>query len=152
MLKRGLGFFVVCMLLMIGVFPVCSMAIDKNIIDFGTSPDPMVQATTDHFNDSIVIIIGKSNTMASTALWFFGFKCMVIKRVTIQANNLEGERLNVLVLPPKIGVYVDYESISVQLTRVTGLFFWGKRSVLFESKPPQVFAVCRARDIWITYD
>ncbi len=152
MLKRTVGFLVVCMLLMTGGFPVCSMVTEKIMIDCGTSSDPLVQATTDHFNDSIVIITGKSNTVASTALWLFGFKCMVIKRVTIRANNLEGERLNVLVLPPKIGFYFDYESISVQLNRVSGLFFWGKRSVLFESEPPLIVAVCRARDIWVTYE
>ncbi len=152
MLKRRLGFFVVCMLLILGVFPVCSMVTEKSITDFGNSPDPKAQATTDHFSDSIVIITGKSQTVASSALWLFGFKCMVIKRVTIQANNLEGEKINVFVLPPTIGLYFDYESISIQLNRVTGLFFWGKQSVLFESEPPQIVAVCRARDIWVTYE
>lgn len=165
MLKRAVGFLAVCMLLMPGVLSVCSMvsykplpAVDhtagdseRSLTFFGTSSNPLVQETTDHFSDSIVIITGKSNTVASTSLWLFGFKCMVIKRVTIQANNLEGETINVLVLPPTIGLYFDYESISIQLNRVTGLFFWGKRSVLFESEPPQIVAVCKARDIWVTY-
>lgn len=165
MLKRAIGFLIVCMLLMAGVLPVCSMAMykavptvdqtagdsERSLTSFGKSPDPMVQTTTDHFSDSIVIITGKSNTVASTALWLFGFKCMVLKRVTVQANNLEGETINVLVLPPKIGVYFDYETIFIQLQRVTGLFFWGKKSLLFESEPPQIFAVCKARDIWVTY-
>ena len=165
MLKKSIGLLCVMMLIMTWVLSVCSMDTYKHSSDLietvgasersidlsGKSPHPRVQTMTDHFSNSVVIITGKSNTVSSTALWLFGLKCMVLKRVTIQANNLEGENINALILPPQIGVYFDYENIYIQMQRVTGLFFWGKRSLIFEGEPPQIFAVCKARDIWVTY-
>lgn len=118
---------------------------------FLINPGSVVQATTDYFSNSVVLIWGTSQSVSSTALWLFGPKCMLLKRVTIQANGLEGEMINAVVFPPKIGFYYGYENIHIQMHRVTGLFFWGKRSLFFESEPPSICAMCKARDIWITY-
>jgi hypothetical protein len=64
---------------------------------------PIVNANTDHFTNSVVLVIGKCNTVSTTALWLFGFKFVYNKEVIIQANGAEGEKINALILPSKIG-------------------------------------------------
>ena len=114
---------------------------------------PVVSATTAEFTDSIILVVGNSNTVYSTTiLWLFGWKFMVRKQLTIQANNENGEHLNAFVFPPKIGIYLSHEDIRIQLAQVRGLCFWGKRSLLFESQPPRVFALCKANYILIEYE
>lgn len=112
---------------------------------------PIVQATTDHFTDSVVLIIGKSNTVSTTALWLFGFKFIYNKQVIIQVNGEEGEKLNALIFPPKIGLYFGYENIFIQMEGVKGLFFWGEKSLFFHNVPPRIFVFCKAGDIWVSY-
>jgi hypothetical protein len=113
---------------------------------------PLAQAKTDYFSNSMVIIIGKSNTVESPVLlWLFGCKLMLNKRVIVQANGEEGEVLNALILP-KIGFYFGYEQIYIQMDRATGLFFWGEKSFLLQKASPRIFAICRARDIYVTYE
>ncbi|MBN1860894.1 MAG: hypothetical protein JW840_05480 [Candidatus Thermoplasmatota archaeon] len=114
---------------------------------------PVAQATTVEFTDSAVIIFGKTNHVSSLALWLFGFKFLVNKQVAIQAYGEAGEKISALILPPKIGFYLGHENIYIQLNRVTGLFFWGGKSLLFgNSDPPRIFAVCKANYIYVSYD
>jgi hypothetical protein len=112
---------------------------------------PVVQATTDHFTDSVVLIIGKSNTVSTTALWLFGFKFIYNKRVIIQANGGEGEKINALIIPSKIGFYFGQENIFIQLEGAKGLFFRGEKSLFFHNNPSRIFAFCKAGDIWVSY-
>jgi hypothetical protein len=114
---------------------------------------PNVTAETQEFTNSIIIIVGKTNQVSSTALWLFGFKFMVNKRVVIQAYSGDGEKINALILPPKIGFYLGHENIYIQMNRATGLFFWGGKSLLFQnSDPPRIFALCKANYIYVSYD
>jgi hypothetical protein len=32
-----------------------------------------------------------------------------------------------------------------------GIFFWGEKSSLFNNASQQVFAICKAGDIWVTH-
>jgi len=112
---------------------------------------PVVNATTDHFTNSVVLVIGKSNTVSTTALWLFGSKFIFNKRVIIQANGGEGEKINALVIPSKIGFYFGQENIVIQMEGAKGLFFWGEKSLFFHNVPPGIFAFCKARDIWVSY-
>jgi hypothetical protein len=112
---------------------------------------PVVQALTDYFSDSMVLVIGKSDSVSSTALWLFGFKCILNKRVIIKASGGEGEKINAIILPPKFGFYVGHENIVIQLEHTKGLFFWGEKSFVFQQTSQRIFAVCKAGDIWITY-
>ena len=114
---------------------------------------PNVTADTQEFTDSIIIIVGKTNHVSSLSLWLFGFKFMVNKQVAIQAYSEDGEKISAFILPPKIGFYLGHENIYIQLNRVTGLFFWGGKSLLFQnSDPPRIFAVCKANYIFVSYD
>jgi hypothetical protein len=113
---------------------------------------PVVSAMTDHFSDSVILVIGKSNSVSSTALWLFGVKCIFNSRVIIRANGGEGEKVNAFMLSPKIGFYVGHEDIVIHMERAKGLFFWGEKSLFVRNTPPGVFALCKARDIWVTYD
>jgi len=92
---------------------------------------PIVNANTDHFTNSVVIVIGKCNTVSTTALWLFGFKFVYNKEVIIQANGAEGEKINALILPSKIGFYFGQENIFIQMEGAKGLFFGGKNPCSF---------------------
>jgi hypothetical protein len=116
------------------------------------SSQPIVQATTDHFTDSFVIIMGKCDTVASPALWLFGFKFILNREVIIQANGGENEKINAFILPSKIGFYFSQENIIIQLQGAKGLFFRGEKSWVFQNTPQRIFAVCKATDIWVTYE
>ena len=112
---------------------------------------PVVHANTDHFTNSVVLVIGKSNTVSTTALWLFGFKFVYNQQVIIQANGGEGEKINALILPSKIGFYFGQENIFIQMDGAKGLFFWGEKSLFFHNVPPRIFAFCKAGDIWVNY-
>ncbi|MBE3122281.1 MAG: hypothetical protein IMZ58_08765 [Thermoplasmata archaeon] len=112
---------------------------------------PIVNANTDHFTNSVVLVIGKCNTVSTTALWLFGFKFVYNKEVIIQANGAEGEKINALILPSKIGFYFGQENIFIQMEGAKGLFFWGEKSLFFHNVPPRIFAFCKAVDIWVSY-
>jgi len=112
---------------------------------------PPAQATTDHFTDSFVIIIGKCNTVTSPALWLFGFKFLFNRHIYIQASGEQDEKLTALILPSKIGFYFGQENMIIQMDGAKGLFFRGEKSWLFQNTPQRIFAVCKASDIWVTY-
>jgi len=112
---------------------------------------PIVQADTDYFSNSVVIITGKCNTVSTTALWLFGFKIAYNKKVIIQANGGEGEKINALILPSKIGFYFGQENIYIQMEGAKGLFFWGEKSFLLQKSSQRIIAICKATDIWVSY-
>jgi hypothetical protein len=113
---------------------------------------PPVQATTDHFTDSFVIIIGKCETVQTPVLWLFGFKFILNREIIIQANGGEDEQITTLILPSKIGFYFGQENMIVQLQGAKGLFFRGEKSFLFQNTPQRFFALCKATDILVTYN
>jgi hypothetical protein len=113
---------------------------------------PLVQATTEQFSNSVVLITGKCNTVTTNALWLFGLKFMIHRKVTIQASGQEGEKIHALVLPPTFGVFFGHENIIIQMEGATGLFFWGGKSLLLQQSSQRVFVFCKAGDMWITYD
>jgi len=113
---------------------------------------PVVQATTDHFTDSFVIIIGKCETVQTPVLWLFGFKFILNREIIIQANGGEDEKITTLILPSKIGFYFGQDNMIVQLQGAKGLFFRGEKSFLFQNTPQRFFALCKATDIWVTYN
>jgi hypothetical protein len=110
-----------------------------------------VQANTDHFTNSVVMIVGKTDSVTTPAWWLFGCKLIFDKQVIIQANGGDGEKINALILPSKIGFYFGQENIYIQMEGAKGLFFWGEKSLLFHNVPPRIFAFCKADDIWVTY-
>jgi hypothetical protein len=112
---------------------------------------PLARANTDHFTDSVIIIMGKCNTVTSPALWLFGFKFLLNRHVYIQANGGEDEKMNAFILPSKIGFYFGQENMIIQLDGANGLFFRGEKSWFFQNTPQRIFAVCKASDIWVTY-
>jgi hypothetical protein len=112
---------------------------------------PQVCANTDHFTNSRILIIGKCNTTTTPALWLFGFKWIRNKNVLIQSSGGEGEKLNALILPSKIGFYFGYKDMVIQLDRAKGLFFWGEKSFLLQKSSQRIVAFCKATDIWVTY-
>lgn len=112
---------------------------------------PVVQGQTDQFSNSLVIVMGKCNSVSANALWLFGPKLMLNKRVTIASDGEEGERINALILPSKFGLYVGHENMVIQMDGVTGLVFWGEKSFLLQKSSPRIFVICKARDTWITY-
>ncbi len=101
---------------------------------FLVSSMPPTKANTDQFTDSIVIIMGKCNTVSSPALWLFGFKFLFNRHIYIQASGEQDEKLTALILPSKIGFY-----------------FGGDKSWLFQNAPQRIFAVCKATNILVTY-
>jgi hypothetical protein len=110
-----------------------------------------VQANTDHFTNSVVMIVGKTDSVTTPAWWLFGCKLIFDKQVIIQANGGDGEKINALILPSKIGFYFGQENIYIQMEGAKGLFFWGEKSLFFHNVPPRIFAFCKADDIWVTY-
>lgn len=112
---------------------------------------PPMSATTDHFTNSRILIIGKCNTTITPALWLFGFKWMYNKNVLIQASGGEGEKLNAFVFPSKIGIFSGYKNMIIQLDKAKGLFFWGEKSFLLQKSSQRIIAFCKATDIWVTY-
>ncbi len=113
---------------------------------------PPAQATTDHFTDSFVLIIGKCETVQTPVLWVFGFKFILNREIIIQANGGEDEQITTLILPSKIGFYFGQDNMIVQLQGAKGLFFRGEKSFLFQNTPQRFFALCKATDILVTYN
>jgi hypothetical protein len=112
---------------------------------------PHASATSDHFTNSTILIVGKCNTTTTPALWLFGFKWMHNKNVLIQARGGAGEQLNAVVLLSQFGVFAGYENIAIQLYGAKGLFFWGEKSLLLQKSSQRIFALCKATDIWVDY-
>ena len=119
---------------------------------FLLSSVPPALATTDHFTDSVVLIMGKCETVQTPVLWLFGFKVILNREIIIQATGGADEKLTTLVLPSKIGFYFGQDNIVIQLQGAKGLFFRGEKSLLFQNTPQRIFALCKATDIWVTYN
>jgi len=130
-LKKGLVVGVICLLMLVSF--------------------SIAQADTDHYSDSVALIVGKCNTVEHTGLWFFGLTYIHKKEVTIQAQGEDGEKIHVLIFPPKFAFYFNLENIKIQMEEAKGIFFWGGKSLLFNNASQRVFAICKAGDIWVTY-
>jgi len=135
MLKKGLVIGVICVLILVSL--------------------PTITADVDYYNNSIVLIAGRSNSTSCLSLWWkIGLYIPVIKRhFFIVANGEEGESLNVLIFSRNHGLatYYDYEDIRIELQRARGVFYWGEKSLLFNhSEPSPVFVLCRAARAYIT--
>ena len=109
-------------------------------------------STTDHYVNSVVIIIGKCNIVQGPAIWLLGLYMPLIKRsFLIRATGEEGEQLNVIVRGDKFAAYIDSENIMVDINQAHGILFYGQKSILTNSF--RIFARCKAENIWITtYD
>jgi hypothetical protein len=118
---------------------------------FFLNTQPIVQANTDHFSDSIVIIFGTCHTVTSPALWLFGFKLLLNRHIYIQASGGENEKLSALILPSKIGFYFGQKTMLIEMNGAKGLFFRGEKALIFQNNPQRIVAICKASDIWVTY-
>jgi hypothetical protein len=112
---------------------------------------PNVQANTDHFTNSVVMIVGKADSVTTPALWLFGFKFIYNRQVIIQTNGEDGEKINALILPSKIGFYFGQENIYIQIQGAKGLFFWGEKSFLLQKSSQRIIVLCKATEIWVSY-
>jgi len=135
MLKKGLVIGVICVLALVSL--------------------PTLTADVEYYNNSIVLIAGKSNSTYAISLWWkIGLYIPVAKRrFFIVANGEEEESLNVLIFGRNHGLaaYYDYEDIRIELQRTRGVFYWGGNSLLFNhSTPPPVFVLCRAKSVYVT--
>lgn len=134
MLKKCLVLGVICLLMLVSV--------------------PTTLAGTEYYSNSIVLIAGKSNSTKCWSLWWkIGLYIPIVKRRFFIAANKEGESLSVLIfsLKSQFAVYIDNEDIAVDLYRARGVFYWGGKSLLFNhSTPPPVFALCRAKTVYVT--
>lgn len=135
MLKKGLVIGVICVLILVS--------------------SPTITADVDYYDNSIVLIAGKSNSTSCLSLWWkIGLYIPVVKRhFFIVANGEEGESLNVLIFSSNHGfaTYYDYEDIRIELQRARGVFYWGEKSLLFNhSEPSPVFVLCRATIVYVT--
>lgn len=116
---------------------------------------PSTHADTKYYNNSIVIIAGKSNTTYAKCWWWkIGLYIPIIKRrFYVIANGEQGESLTALVFSrnSQFGVYIDNEDINIDLRNARGVFYWGGKSLLFNhSEPPPVFVLCRAKNVYVT--
>ena len=106
MLKKGLVIGVICVLVLVSL--------------------PTLTADVEYYNNSIVLIAGKSNSTYAISLWWkIGLYIPVVKRhFFIVANGEEGESLNVLIFSRNHGLaaYYDYEDIRIELQRTRGVF------------------------------
>ena len=109
MLKKGLVIGVICVLILVSL--------------------PTLTADVEYYNNSIVLIAGKSNSTYAISLWWkIGLYIPVVKRrFFIVANGEEEESLNVLIFSRNHGLaaYYDYEDIGIELQRTRGVFYWG---------------------------
>jgi hypothetical protein len=106
--------------------------------------------TTDHFTNSIIIIIGKCNVVQGPLIWIFGLYIPLIKRAFyIRADGGQGEQLNVIIRGSQFASYLDNENIMIDITGARGILFSGQKSILTNST--RIFARLKAENIWITH-
>lgn len=113
---------------------------------------PIVPAKGQYHRNSLVIILGKSNDVRALSLWWgIGVYIPILRRNFIMSANEEEETLSAIVIEIDGGtVYMDNENITITLNFARGFFYWGGKSLLFNFSSPQpVFAICRARSVFI---
>ena len=129
--KIGLAFGIICFLIMMSF--------------------PVTVGDTTHYEDCVVLIVGRCNTVTGPILWRHGLFVPKIKRsITIEANGEDGEGISIFIRNHQIGIYFDNENIKIKLNQVKGVFYWGGKSLLFNNDPPLILARCIAEDMWIT--
>ena len=112
---------------------------------------PITSAETDIFDDKLVIIAGKCNTVYRPLLWGLGLYIPILKRdITIVSNGEEGETISIFVAPPGMAVYYSKKNVRISLQNARGIFFWSEKSLLFNSTPPFLLITCKAEKIMIT--
>ena len=135
MLKKCLVICVICVLM---------------IVSF-----PNINGELEYYNNSLVFIVGKCNSTKCGSIWWkLGLYIPVVKRnFFIMANNKEEGLINVVVLSINngFGTYFNYKEIRVEMYRARGMFYWGGKSLLFnQNNSPLVFALCRAKTVYVT--
>jgi len=104
---------------------------------------------SNHYENSIVVIIGKCNIVQGPLVWIFGLYIPLMKRTfTVKASGGEGEQLNVMVRGDQFVTHLDNENIEILFSGAKGFLFWGQKSILTNSS--RVFVRCKADDIWIS--
>lgn len=129
---KGLVIGIICLLMLVSV--------------------PIVLGEQYTYDDAKGFIVGKCNSVENEGLWTFGFTFLYNRDVTMQLNDLDGERLQVFIYTPKIGWHFNNVNMKVRLINARGLFFWGGKSLLFKNEPFQVFAwITNAEQVQVTY-
>ena len=112
---------------------------------------PVTSATTDRYDNKLVIIVGKCNTVYGPFLWRLGLYVPILKKdITIVSNGEEGEAISILVAPPEMAVYYSKKNVRVNLQDAKGIFFWTGKSPFFNNTPPFLLISCKAERILIT--
>jgi hypothetical protein len=112
---------------------------------------PITSATTDSYNDRLVILVGKCNTVYGPYLWGLGLYIPILKKdITIVTNGEEGEAISIFVGPPGMGVYYSKENIRISLQNARGIFFWSEKSLFLNNTPPFLIIICKAERTLIT--
>lgn len=113
---------------------------------------PIVLGEQYTYNDAKGFIVGRCNTVDHNGLWLLGFTYLHKRDVTIQLTDQDGEFLVVGIGSPKIGFHFNNVNMKVKLYNVQGFFFWGGKSLLFNSEPFWIIARIRIADqVQITY-
>lgn len=112
---------------------------------------PITSATTDSYDNKLVIIVGKCNTVYGPFLWRLGLYIPIFKKdITIVSNGEEGEAISVFVSPPGMAVYYSKKNVRISLQDARGIFFWSEKSPFFNNTPPFLLISCKAEKIFIT--
>jgi len=137
-------FVIGIILLFIPIFPV-GLSSNTNIEEKQISN----KILANHYENSIVVILGKCNIVQGPLVWIFGLYIPLIKRsFLIRANGGEGEQLNVMIRGDQFVTHLDNENIEIRFSGAKGILFWGQKSIITNSS--RVFVRCKADDIWIT--
>jgi len=133
------------------------LIIPLSLADFGNKSDftekhVNTTTTTDYFENSVILIIGKCNIVKGPLVWIFGLYIPFFKKsFLIRASGEEGEQLNVFIRGNHSAGYIDNENILVEFNRAKGILFWGKKSIITDSS--RIFVICKAENIYVTtYD
>jgi len=112
---------------------------------------PITSATTDSFEDKLVIIVGKCNTVYGPFLWRLGLYIPILKKdITIVSNGEEGEAISIFVAPPGMAIYYSKNNVRISLQDARGIFYWTGNSPFFNNTPPFLLISCKAEKIFIT--
>jgi len=111
---------------------------------------PTNTAQSNYYSDGLVIIVGRCNFVESTGLWLFGLTGIYKREVDFVAHSQDGEVINIMIFSSEIGFYLSEETISIHMEDTNGLLFSGEKALIFKTNPQRVFAICKAKDIWVT--